>query len=143
MKKLKCVLLIDDDKDCNFLQKRTILRSTWVEYVEVARNGEMALEILKKTKFTPELIFLDINMPKMNGWEFLNELKKIKDTFEKKIVVIMLSSSLNPDDRVLAETYDIVGGFQSKYLDEASLKQILVDHFPDQIRFSTKSFSIS
>ncbi|MFH6982799.1 two-component system response regulator [Marinoscillum sp. 108] len=139
MKKLKCVLLIDDDKDCNFLQKRTILRSTWVEYVEVARNGEMALEILKKAKFTPELIFLDINMPKMNGWEFLNELKKIKDTFEKKIVVIMLSSSLNPDDRVLAETYDIVGGFQSKYLDEASLKQILVDHFPTRFDFQQKA----
>jgi len=139
MKKLKCVLLIDDDKDCNFLQKRTILRSTWVEYVEVARNGEMALEILKKTKFTPELIFLDINMPKMNGWEFLNELKKIKDTFEKKIVVIMLTSSLNPDDRVLAETYEVIGGFQSKYLNEDSLKQILTDHFPTRFDFKEKT----
>ncbi|WP_421896455.1 response regulator [Marinoscillum sp.] len=135
MKKLKSVLLIDDDKDCNFLQKRTILRSGCVEYVEVAKNGEMALELLKKGKHTPELIFLDINMPKMNGWEFLNELKKIKDTFEKKMVVIMLTSSLNPDDRLLAETYDVVGGFQSKYLDEESLKQILKDHFPTYFNF--------
>jgi len=130
MKKLKCVLLIDDDNDCNFLQKRTILRSTWVESVEVAKDGEIALKLLKKGELMPELIFLDINMPKMDGWEFLNELKEITPPSGKKAVVIMLTSSLNPDDRRLAETYDIVGGFQSKYLDEASLKQILADHFP-------------
>lgn len=133
-RKLKGILLIDDDNDCNFFHKLLIDQMNCTEKVYIATNGLEALGFLKacaEGKYPkPEIIFLDINMPKMNGWEFLDEYHKLAENEKAKMVLIMLTTSLNPDDREKASTYTEVSGFLSKYLDKDSLTRVLEKHFP-------------
>ncbi len=122
---IKKIILIDDDKDCNFLQKRTILRSGLVSEVEVAQSGEQALDLIRNSERLPELIFLDINMPGMDGWEFLDELMSEKGGADCGLNLYILSSSLNPDDHKKAESYSLVKGFIPKYLTEERLQEVI------------------
>lgn len=130
-KKLNCILLVDDDKDCNFFHQRLLKKMDCVESIEIATDGKSALEFLNTKRNTPDMIFLDINMPKMNGWEFLAEYEKLTEEEKAKIVVIMLTTSLNPDDKIKAKAFSAVKGFHNKYLDKESLEKILKEYFPD------------
>ena len=126
-------MLIDDDKANNFLNKKTLNKMHCTEHIDVAENGQIALELLEKglkmKHCLPELIFLDINMPIMDGWEFLEEFGKreIFNAFQVKI--IMLTTSLNPADRAKAENIKEISGFINKPLRESFVKQILKEHF--------------
>ncbi len=120
-KKLKCILLVDDDEPTNFLNKMLIERSSCAETVSVAQGGEAALEYLllaesNKDTLLPDLILLDINMPAMNGWEFLSRYNMTENISDNKCVIVMLSTTLNPDDRLQAEKLPVVSGFESKPL---------------------------
>lgn len=132
-KKLKCVVLIDDDEPTNFLHRRVIERYGCAERIEVFQEAQRALDFLGTTEngayVKPELIFLDINMPGMNGWEFLRAYEKLSDEQRAEIVVLMLTTSLNPDDKAQAESFDEVSGFLSKPLTKELLKEILEEHF--------------
>ncbi|MEO6550830.1 MAG: response regulator [Ferruginibacter sp.] len=134
---MNCILLIDDDDDCNFFHRRLLTKLNCAEHIEVAKNGIEALEFLRSVRNgnhdNPSIIFLDINMPKMNGWEFLEEYKKLSDQQKAKIVLIMLTTSLNPQDQERAKTYSDVDGFKNKYLDEESLDEILQKYFPEYL----------
>jgi CheY-like chemotaxis protein len=139
-KKLNCVLLVDDSASDNFIHKLVIEQTGITEHIEIAWNGREALDFLttkgncgkpESLYCQPELIFLDINMPVMDGWEFLEEYKKL-DSFQKgEIVIIMLTSSLIPYDRIKAE--GILKGcrFQNKPLTKEMIYEIIQDHFPD------------
>jgi CheY-like chemotaxis protein len=131
--KLNCILLVDDDNDCNFFHKRLLQGMNCTENIQVATNGAEALDFLKtcSENYVPDIILLDINMPKVNGWEFLEAYEKLPTQFKAKIVLIMLTTSLNPDDRVKASTFPSVKGFKEKYLDEDMLQDILKEHFAD------------
>lgn len=132
--KMKCILLIDDDEDDNYFHKMVIDEMDITEHVEVAFDGLEALAYLKKENHPkPDLVFLDINMPKMNGWEFLEEHKKLSDNQKAKIIVIMLTTSSNPEDKKRAEQYDEVTNFNSKPLTKESLTVILERYFPQVI----------
>src|SRR5690349_10546394 len=98
-KKLNCVMLIDDNEDDNFFHKIVLKETGIAEYIKVAESGFEALDFLKQENKIPELIFLDINMPKMNGWEFLEEYRKLNDEQKARVIIIMLTTSLNPADR--------------------------------------------
>ncbi len=109
MKKLKglnCILLVDDDDVTNYLNKVVIKKSEIDVKVEVALNGVMALEYItsagyyKKNKafLKPELIFLDVNMPRMNGWGFLEQYNKLDESPKAETIIAMLTSSNNDDD---------------------------------------------
>ncbi|MEQ6166105.1 MULTISPECIES: response regulator [unclassified Ekhidna] len=130
MKKLNCILLIDDDNDCNFLHTRAIKKLDCTNSVEVAKNGFLALDYLKSVSRMPELIFLDINLPQMNAWEFLYEYRQLKNKHPNPVLII-LTSSMNPDDKVKASEYDEVKDFHIKYLNKDSLSIILRKHFPE------------
>jgi len=135
-KKLDCILLVDDDEPTNFLHKFVIHHAGVAETVAETRSGEEALSYLQSSTYInkskePNLIFLDINMPGMNGWEFLKEYKKISDPIKRKIVILMLTTSLNPDDKELANTIPEVSGFINKPLNTEILEKILKEHFPD------------
>jgi CheY-like chemotaxis protein len=134
-KKLNCVLLVDDDSDCNFFHQRLLKKMKCVEQIYIVNDGVEALNYLKsnidKKSPQPDIIFLDINMPRMNGWEFLDEYKNLDNEIKATIVLVMLTTSLNPDDKERAKHYSDVRGFSNKYLDEASLKKIINEHFPD------------
>ncbi len=133
-KKLNAILLIDDDEPINFLHKMVIEKSNCAEKVVVKMNGIQALEYLRSEVNgqhpQPDLIFLDINMPAMNGWEFLAEYKMLSENMLAKLVVVMLTTSLNPDDHLKAKDFGEIRGFHNKPLNEASLNKILQEHFP-------------
>lgn len=75
------------------------------------------------------LILLDINMPVMDGWEFAEVFSKLEENQKEKIVIIMLTSSLNPDDKERASKLSVISGFQHKLLTMEGLTAILNKHF--------------
>ena len=128
-KKLSCILLVDDNDADNEYHQIVIERMSIAESIRVAENGEEALAFLKKSNEpVPELIFLDINMPRMNGWEFLEEYKKL-GIGKHQIIILMLSTSANPADIARAKTIEEVTGFETKPLTPAMLTKILADYF--------------
>lgn len=135
MKKLHTILLIDDDYATNFLHKLIIEKENCVENVISKQNAEEALEYLRSKVEGeyphPELIFLDINMPGMDGWDFLNEYQNIEKIQQAKKVVIMLTTSLDPKDREKAKTINEISEFKSKPLSSKILRQVLKSNFPD------------
>jgi CheY-like chemotaxis protein len=129
-KKLKCIMLIDDNDDDNFFHQRSIRKADAAETVVVMTKATEALEYLKsKSKADlPELIFLDINMPGLNGWEFIDEFKKISPNFNNS-TLLMLSTSQNPDDLTKARTEPLIKGFKTKPLTVNMLEDILKEFF--------------
>jgi CheY-like chemotaxis protein len=134
-KKLHCVLLVDDDDDCNYFHKRLMNKMGVVETIQVAQDGQKALDFLTSTingkHPQPAIVFLDINMPIMNGWEFLEHYDKLDEDQKAQILLVMLTTSLNPDDKTNALTNPHVRDFETKYLSKESLTKLLFEHFPD------------
>ena len=104
MSMLSMILLIDDDFTTNYLHKKIISKSEIDLPIEVANNGKEGIDKLlelNKTindKDTLVLIFLDINMPVMDGWGFLEIFNEIKSTLNFGTNLFIVSSSINPDD---------------------------------------------
>lgn len=141
-KKLNCVLLVDDNEFDNFIHKRLLEKAEIANHIEVALNGQEALDFLTSAinqegspdDFTqPELIFLDINMPVMDGWEFLEEYEKLKVNQKGKVVIVMLTTSLNPADKARAEQRLMHGSFQFKPLTLEMIEDILQTHLPEYL----------
>jgi len=132
--KLNCVLLIDDDEATNYFNHIIIKETGCTNHVQVACGAKEALTYLdRSTVFgdcpAPDLIFLDINMPGMNGWEFLAMYKGLNTGQKTKIV--MLSASINPDDEAKAHTYPEIAGFAGKPCTNEMIDKILSSHFPE------------
>jgi CheY-like chemotaxis protein len=131
-KKLECILLVDDNTDDNFFHKIIINKMNIVNRIDVVINGLEALAYLKKeNQSPPELIFLDINMPKMNGWEFLEQYKHLDVKQKARVVIMILTTSANPDDIKRANEIEEVTGFETKPLTEKMLTEILKQYFQD------------
>jgi len=96
----------------------------------VFKNGKEAIEFFQnlspkeRLENTPELIFLDINMPVMNGWEFLNEFKNIRANIDNKLLLYVVSSSIDPMDYQKAKEIEIVDGYLSKPVSMETFNQI-------------------
>ncbi len=133
MKKLNKVLLVDDDYISNFLNKLLIRDMNLADKTYFATNGEEALEFIKENCTTNDgeelasdcldLILLDINMPVMNGFEFLEEFYKIENR-NNNIYIIMLTSSSDFKDMQKAKNYN-VAGFINKPLTEEKINNIV------------------
>ena len=133
MKKLGCIMLIDDNSDDNFYHERIIKKNKAAEKVISIESGAEAIEYLKKKKehehTHPELIFLDINMPGMNGWEFIEEYRKLDHELQSKVIITMLTTSDNPDDFTRAKSLGLQDDFKTKPLTEKMLYEILEKYF--------------
>lgn len=131
--KLNCIMLVDDNKDDNFFHERVIKKSGAADFVVAKQTGMDALEYLKSKNDIedkhPDLIFLDINMPGMNRWEFLEEYGKLDVHFQSKAIVIMLTTSDNPDDKLKAEAINVASGFKTKPLTAEMLEEIIDKYF--------------
>lgn len=131
--KLNCILLIDDDEATNFVHRMVIKKAGCAEEVVAVPSGQAALEYLTSEKNgqmpKPDLIFLDINMPAMNGWEFLKEYEKLEEAQKGQVVVVMLTTSLNPDDRRNAESIEAISSFENKPLTFEILQTIVDQYF--------------
>lgn len=134
MKRLNCILLIDDDVPTNFYNRKVIEKMDCTDHVEVCERAEDGLEFLK-SKFRggkppqPELIFLDINMPGMDGWEFLELYDALPHPQKGDVVVVMLTTSVDPEDERKALEKGIKG-FAKKPLNTTMLQQLITEHFP-------------
>lgn len=129
MKKINCALLVDDDEITNFYNEHILRESGMVDEIIVASNGQEAFDILEKEGKKPELILLDINMPVMNGFEFLDKLNQ-KDVSEKEsIIICLLTTSLHPKDKEQSKKYNFLDGYVKKPLTKESLEKILDAHF--------------
>ena len=135
---INCILLIDDDDATNFIHKILINKILDDVEIPVAINGIVALEYLTRTGryegrndlLLPCIIFLDINMPGMNGWEFLEAYKKLPEKQKAKMTIAMLTTSLNPDDRKRARIYNHeVIQFLNKPLTKENLEDIIDFYF--------------
>ena len=120
--KYKKVLLVDDDALTNMLNKKIIQVAIKDMPIEIFTNTEDPLKYLQSHDPSGEyLIFLDINFPEKNGWDFLNEYA----SFENKSKVIMLSSSIDNEDRDRARSYDFVIDYITKPLSIDFVEAIL------------------
>lgn len=131
-KKLNSILLVDDDEDDNYYHKIIINKMEMVNKIAVAENGIEALAYLKdEANVPPDIIFLDLNMPKMNGWEFLEQYQHLTLEQKAKVLIVILTTSLNPDDKKRAEEIKDVTGFETKPLSKEILSELLDKHFSD------------
>jgi len=139
-KKLNCVLLVDDDEHDNFFHKIVLEKAGITNNIEIAMNGRKALDFLttkgeyrqsESSYPKPELIFLDINMPVMDGWKFLEEYQNLEDVKKGNTIIIMLTTSLNPADKINAEKFIEGSCFQFKPLTAGMINEIMQLHFPE------------
>ncbi len=132
-KPIQCILLVDDDPDDNFYHQLVINESGLCETVKVAENGVAALQYLTRLEAAdykqPDIIFLDINMPGMNGFEFLAQYHTLPDSQKSRVLVMMLTTSMNPIDRGRAEAFNEVKGYYIKPLTIGMLTELVATHF--------------
>ncbi len=115
MTQFDAIFLVDDDPINNLINKRLISKTGISHHIKEFLGGEDALTSLKDVQEADHLlIFLDINMPVLNGWEFLN--KYLEYFPNRKDRIIILSSSIDFQDRQRAQEYQIVAGFLEKPL---------------------------
>jgi len=132
MKKINCILLIDDSPDDNFFHERIIKRCNAAHDVLIQLSAASALEALQPGSdhsINPDLIFLDINMPGMNGWDFLKEYKHLVQPIPDRRIIVMLTTSENPDDIKKAKDLGIVSDFKTKPITKEMLEEIMNSFF--------------
>lgn len=107
MKKISSVLLIDDDETTNYINKLTITRAGIARELLVSLNGKEAIDLIQARcelskesgeNCVPDLILLDINMPIMDGFGFLDALNKMEAMRDHEVVIAVLTTSSNPRD---------------------------------------------
>ena len=131
--KLSCIMLVDDNPDDNFFHEREIKKSDSKIVVIKKNNAVAALEYLKANKDIafklPDLILLDINMPGMDGWEFLKEYNLLAKELQCKVVIIMLTTSENSDDIRNAKSENYVSSFITKPMTKDIMNDIIAKYF--------------
>ncbi len=127
-KAIDLVMIVDDNDTDNFISKRIIEITKFAHKIEIKNSGKSALEYLDTHKddvtMLPDIIFLDINMPIVDGFVFLYEFEKFSETIKGKCRVIILSSSDNKRDIDKIVNNDHVIKFITKPLTEKALSEI-------------------
>jgi CheY-like chemotaxis protein len=123
-------MLIDDNPDDNFFHEREIKKGDSENVVLTKNSGTDALEYLKAKKDPhADLIFLDINMPCMNGWEFLERYSHLDKALQSRAVIIMLTTSDNSDDVEKARTWSFISDYITKPLTKEIMAEIRTKYF--------------
>jgi CheY-like chemotaxis protein len=123
------VLLVDDDDATNFYHEIVLEEWGKAKKVYVAVNGKFAIDFLKEHDSfryeRPSLILLDINMPVMDGFEFLEAYRTLDEELKASFVVVMLTTSLHPNDQNRAHDFSELRGYINKPLSTEQLDAIL------------------
>ncbi len=141
MRKLSGVLLIDDDDTTNFLNQRLLDRMEVTDNIRTFVNGKQAFDYLYNVSnnnyeeessnyFLPELIFLDINMPVMDGFELLDLYERLDASFRERIVMAVLTTSTHPQDTANSKKYN--AEYLTKPLTAEKVTALLNQHFKTQ-----------
>lgn len=129
MKKIEIIALIDDDPAFVFITEKIIEKTNHFKEVKVFDNGLYALNYLKENlnndTHLPNIIFLDLSMPVMDGWQFLDEYALLKIKNKSKITVYICSSSISPYDITRAKSISDVTDFIIKPITKEKLTEIV------------------
>jgi CheY-like chemotaxis protein len=122
-KKYRTVMLIDDNEIDNLINQKMIEAASITENIYTHTGAKSAIEFLKNMerldvadKVLPDIIFLDIDMPLMDGFQFLEEFEKLSGNAKKKCKIVMLTSSINPQDFSRSKKYENVKLYLNKPL---------------------------
>lgn len=127
------ILCIDDDPITLMLCKKVIIKSAFCNEIITAQNGEEALSYFNNIKTAnyqnkvmqhPQLVFLDLNMPVMGGWEFLDYFSRLEFAEFHNVKVVVLSSTIDPEDLQNAKKYPMVIDFLSKPITQSMLEYL-------------------
>jgi CheY-like chemotaxis protein len=124
------ILLVDDDEINNFISVKLIKKTLLNTEISTCLNGKFAIDQLvaiqnRDPDKMPDYILLDINMPIMNGWEFLDEYERLNLGKSGKTKIFIISSSVFNNDINKAKSYSLVKDFISKPLSVDKIKEVL------------------
>jgi CheY-like chemotaxis protein len=132
-KKYRTVMLIDDNEIDNLINQKMIEAASISENIYTHTGAKSAIEFLRNMErldvardVLPDVIFLDIDMPLMDGFQFLDEFEKLSDVTKKKCKIVMLTSSINPQDFSRSKKYDNVKLYLNKPLSHDSILKLEV-----------------
>ena len=115
MKKKITLAIIENDEIYVYLVKKAIAQSPLVDQIKVFDNGLDAINYLKQNAknedLIPDIILLDLSMPVMDGWQFLDEYSAVQPKIKKPITIDIVTSSLSPDDAIKARSISSVSNF--------------------------------
>ena len=127
MRKINNAWIIDDDKILTYVLQRIMGSVDSFENIEIFQNGKEAINQLcafkKDRDSLPDIILLDLNMPIMDGWQFLDEFEKIE--VDKKIILYIVSSSIDIQDHNKAKNYKTVADFLIKPIGKKQIEQMI------------------
>ncbi|WP_224994232.1 response regulator [Cesiribacter sp. SM1] len=135
MNKLSCILLVDDDDTTNFINQLLLEDLQVTEQVLIATNGWEALQLIKlqwRDGDCPQLILLDLNMPEMDGLEFLKAYEELEFDQKQAVVIVVLTTSENPGDVERLQKSPIKGVI-NKPLTEKKVQDLLRLYFNEEI----------
>lgn len=123
-------MLIDDSDADNFIHERRVKKMGITDRIVVRNDGRQGLEHLRSAEdcSRPDMLFLDINMPVMDGWEFLDAYEQLPPHNRARVTIVMLTSSVADSDHVRADSYNVIDGKIAKPLTEEKLRELLDRH---------------
>jgi len=137
-KRLHCIMLIDDDESTNLLHELVLEEVDIAEHVKMMYNGKDALSYLNKACEAtdnseypfPQLILLDLNMPVMNGFDFMKAFNEIDCARYPNPVVVVLTTSLLIDEYIQENPVPGIQGYKNKPLTQELIMEVLDTYFP-------------
>ena len=126
---MRKLVFIDDDPIDHFLMKHILQGKNYFDTTTYTFYGSLVLDYIEEHRSEPEklpdMIFVDLNMPQFSGWDFLERMERMQDGISKDIPVFVISSSLQPDDKVMSSKYPFVQDFVGKPVDVKEIERIV------------------
>ena len=136
MKKIDNLILVEDDEVFAYLTTKIIKETNLVEQIKIFGDGNSAITYLKgiadKNELLPDLILLDLNMPILDGWGFLDEFISYKSNFGKKITIYIMTSSISPHDVERSKKISEVSDFIVKPVTKEKFINTIVNYSEEE-----------